>query len=567
MKKILLSLLVPLTLFAFESQKEAKKAMFSDLEVYRSTLQAQYAPIEWKGIYADWSLTKEVDKAKKLISSLSPIRTKDYQRIVKQFFNGLGDYHVQVSFYSTEEAFLPISFKSADERFFITSVMYNLLPGPGYKAIKPGDELLSINGKSTENALKEYLEGDNLNPLSITDRSLGELHFSHRLGASGDFVPRGSCNMEILHKGESKSVTYSIPWLYFPELINDIIPSNAKMLMKPQARTMAAEVTPSLFSKPMVAPFFTRYDRAKYKMDQGIGSRTSFVPKLGIPLWVSDPDLCHYDAYTFTSPLGYTIGYIRIPHYNASKRQVEQFRELIRKMQSTTDALVLDQVNNPGGNLFYMYALAATLANKPLEVPLQRIALTQKEIIEAHETCLILNQISSDEEAQKCLGYDLDGYPVTLKLAQNCAAFMQDEIECWNRGERFTQPLAVFGIDTIYPDTTIHYTKPILMLINELDFSCGDFLPAILQDNRRAKLFGMRTAGAGGYVLSTSHTNLFGVEFFTYTGSLAFRVDQNPIENLGVHPDIVHEIHQEDLQSNFKTYAEHVVAEVEALLR
>ncbi len=55
------------------------------------------------------------------------------------------------------------------------------------------------------------------------------------------------------------------------------------------------------------------------------------------------------------------------------------------------------------------------------------------------------------------------------------------------------------------------------MLINEMDMSCADFMPAILQDNKRATLFGSRTAGAGGHVLSFNFPNIHGIaDFFIH---------------------------------------------------
>ena len=92
------------------------------------------------------------------------------------------------------------------------------------------------------------------------------------------------------------------------------------------------------------------------------------------------------------------------------------------------------------------------------------------------------------------------------------------------------------------------------MLVNSLDFSCGDFFPAILQDNKRATILGTKTAGAGGYVLETSFLNLQGIAHFSYTGSIAFRLDGQPIENYGVTPDIVYNMTTYDLQNNYGQY-------------
>ena len=127
--------------------------------------------------------------------------------------------------------------------------------------------------------------------------------------------------------------------------------------------------------------------------------------------------------------------------------------------------------------------------------------------------------------------------------------FIVDE---WNAGHQLTDPYFLYNINHINPHPSARYTKPILVLINSLDISCGDFFPAILQDNKRAPLFGTRTAGAGGYVRPASYPNRFGVDLFRYTGSIAERVDKNPIENLGVTPDIFYSLSEEDLQGNYE---------------
>jgi C-terminal processing protease CtpA/Prc len=138
-------------------------------------------------------------------------------------------------------------------------------------------------------------------------------------------------------------------------------------------------------------------------------------------------------------------------------------------------------------------------------------------------------------------------------------------VDQWNKGRSLTEPTFIEGVDQIQPSPT-HYTKPILTLINELDFSGGDFFPAIMQDNKRAVLFGTRTAGAGGFVREVQFPNRLGVHSFSMTGSIAVRADGSRIENEGVRADVQYEPTPADLQGGFQEYAAAVNAAVAKLL-
>jgi len=129
-----------------------------------------------------------------------------------------------------------------------------------------------------------------------------------------------------------------------------------------------------------------------------------------------------------------------------------------------------------------------------------------------------------------------------------------------------TNPTYLGGVDHINPHPNYLYTKPILLLIDHMDFSCGDFFAAIMQDNKRATLFGSKTAGAGGCVTSTSFLNQHGLVKFFYTFSLAERADAQIIENLGVAPDIKYELTEADLKTRYQPYAAAVNQAIEKLL-
>jgi C-terminal processing protease CtpA/Prc len=247
----------------------------------------------------------------------------------------------------------------------------------------------------------------------------------------------------------------------------------------------------------------------------------------------------------------------------------EEFKDIISRFQKQSEALVIDQLGNPGGIVLYMYAIASMLTDKPLALHAERETISQQDVYNAVMTLdsIKLMEPTTDEEAQMLFGIDsLLGYPVTLKLFHQIVAKSQFIIDEWNKGNHFTSLNYMMGISSIDPHPQVRYTKPILILVNELDVSCGDFFPAIMQDNKRATIFGSKTAGAGGYVLNASHHNMFGISTYTFTGSIAERLNQQPIENLGVTPDVSYTLTKEDLQNNYPSYIQAVNKTIEGML-
>jgi C-terminal processing protease CtpA/Prc len=92
----------------------------------------------------------------------------------------------------------------------------------------------------------------------------------------------------------------------------------------------------------------------------------------------------------------------------------------------------------------------------------------------------------------------------------------------------------------------IAYTKPLIVLTDEMSASGADAFPAMLQDAQRGLIVGWRTMGAGGDVIDVPATTYSGGNT-RVTESLMIR--KNPVmtsdfpaapyvENIGVRPDI-----------------------------
>lgn len=565
-------LLLSSSIFASVGNEQGRQSlqpqMITDLEFVKGMFDSYYAPAGWKINSQGWDFQGELEKAKGIIQSKPGITVKEYQRILRKFLSTTHDYHVSVNFESTEAASLPFDVKSAEGHYFITDIDRPRLSEANYP-FQSGDELIAFGGKPIQAVMDELMEQIFTAPFTETDQALAEKILTFRSGRKGDVVPQGPIMITVKHQISGAERTYQVIWDYIPEKIKDISTKKAqvagKMAVKSISRT---DYSKDPYFRKMLSPqvdIFATKGTKKQVGTHDLGARESFIPPLGQVLWkneISSP----FNAYIFQSASDHVVGYIRISSYKGEEAEALEFADLIGLMQQETDALVIDQINNPGGSLFYLYALASTLTDKPLYTPQHRLSLCQKDISFVAKILPLLELVENDEDAALVLGQSsFDGMPVNYQFSTFLLNNMRFINEQWNAGNTLTDPTYVYGVDYINPSGVANYTKPILVLINQLDFSGGDFFPAIMQDNKRATLLGVTTAGAGGMVDSTTHLNILGVETIALTASIAGRIDNNPIENLGVKPDIEYRLTAEDMQYNYEGYVQAINAAIEDL--
>jgi hypothetical protein len=404
--------------------------------------------------------------------------------------------------------------------------------------------------------------GDNVRG---TDLALATMYLTKRVGALGHEVPRGEVKLKVLKKESGKTDSYTTEWDYHEEKIGDpFVHRMAKNLFS------KAQCRKDFHHKSYLCPHYVRLQECMPKSDRSLnyfGAREGCLPPFGEIIWESSPENT-FQAYLFRLPQGDVAGYVRIPTYGVDDEEeaVADFEEVIAKMEAEASVLVIDQMNNPGGNLFYLYALATRLTPYPLYVPTERIMLTQEQVAIALDDIDQLEDIPDDQTARERLGESIRGIYVTQKITDGMLDYAQQIVSQWNRGKRFTDALHMYGFESIEPHPTFRYTKPILLIINYMDFSSADFFAAIMQDNQRATLIGTRTAGAGGYVEKMSVTNLTGIRDIGVTGSFAERTNGMPIENLGVEPDILYEFTVSDLQNQYTDFKTKVLKELQHMM-
>ncbi|MHB0995642.1 MAG: protease-like activity factor CPAF [Elusimicrobiales bacterium] len=528
------------------TQQQLRQTMLADLDALRNIFEARYAPAGWKGELNGWSLDAEMQKARDAVNAMPSPSVKEYQKIVKRLFASTQDYHVSVSFHSTEMASLPIGITESGGRYYISGINRKALPESTFP-YKVGDEVTVFDGKPTAEAVAGRMAAAGMNNVPGADRALAASLLRFRGGVLADTVPTGPVKLEIRPAGAAQAVPVQLDWAYTPELI-----APQQFVNKGFRRALPMDWLSVMYAEPLAA--YAGPVAAGY----GMGDREGPLPDLGEIVWRAPSD-SRYRAYIYRNPLnGRNTGYVRIPTYMVEDpdAMVRDFARIVAELERGSDGLVIDQLNNPGGIVFYLYALASMLTSSPLELPLHRITLTPADVAGAIEFIGESAQVKTEAEAKEFLGESLAGYPVTLELLKSMRDQFGAVVKQWNEGKTLTDPLPLFGLRTLQPAYGARYSKPIIILTNERDMSGGDFFPAIMQDNRRAGTFGARTGGAGGVVKQYKYQNsLLGMSEFGLTETIAYRPNGKPIESLGVTPDLPYEVQPGDLQNGFAAYA------------
>lgn len=164
---------------------------------------------------------------------------------------------------------------------------------------------------------------------------------------------------------------------------------------------------------------------------------------------------------------------------------------------------------------------------------------------------------------RKLLDY---GYPNDERLEKNLLVYSDHILGEAAKGFKISSPQPFFGIPEILPHPNIQFSGPILMLIDSLDFSCGDLFPALLKDAERATLFGTKTAGAGGAIERIKCPSLLGISGLSLTTSIIVRPNGEIIEGIGVKPDIEYRLTPQDYLQNFEPIRQKILDTVDKML-
>ncbi len=500
-----------------------------------------YAPKAWKEKHLGWDLPAQVTLAQTKLAAAKNLG--EARQAMADLINSTQDYHVGFSYYSTERAVLPFQVKTVEGKSLIVFIDRKKLSAESFP-YSEGDELLLVD-KMPVAQIQQAIISKLGNNVALTDLALADLYMTRRSARINVMVPQGPVTLAIKRAADDSVSEVTVNWEYTPE---QLVPRS--VVSRPQSNLLQKMMISAKAKEFMTSPNAENL--------YGIGNRKSFLPDMGARIWSTD-EKNTFDAYLYKNAEGHLVGVVRVFGYIVDDYQkaVTDFSGIIAHFQQHADAMIIDQNNNPGGSVFYLYALVSYLSDSALTVPRHSVALTAAEAKECLDTLDVLAPVKNDEDAAKVMKGWLSGYPETYQAAIGIRDYCNAVISEYQSGKSFSSQLHLWGLDKVTPNK-VNFTKPIVLLINELDFSGGDFFPAILQDNKRVTTVGVRTAGAGGYVLEAQFPNNIGLESVSFTGSLAERIDNRPIENLGVTPDVNLSFTVSDVRNGYSKYLDEV---------
>ena len=550
----LLFALLPAVLLA-ELTPEQKVTEFRQLAALYSK---NYGPYEWKRDTQNFDLLNInpwLDRVRATKNDL------DFADVMIDYVAALNDGHDILTLRSTWQGFLGFVVDFYDKKPLIDGISRTLLPRAAYP-FEVGDELISIDGVSTEEMTRRYwnysiaansVATKRQSALWYTLRPQSVIPRAHEVGADATVV--------IKRAATGTTDTYTIKWDKFgipmtsfgtlPPVTSQPLAANGRtesparrawnrLLMNISPRAAYQKAARAVQGVGVVAPLFA--------------PPTGFTQRLGR----SSIDNFYSGTYTFD---GQRIGYIRIPDFAPSSPAfaAQQFVAEMAFFEANTDALVIDIMRNPGGGVGYANFLVSAIMPSMHRV-------TGFELRASSFWVTVFSQLLTES--------DDAGDPPWVVQTWRDALNAVKVANAQNRGRTGALPLDSgpdFEASLDRPGLQIRganaaYTKPILVLVDEMTASGGDAFAAMVQDNGRGLIYGVRTMGLGGNVIDWSLDGYAEVDT-RITTSLMVR--KNPVftgglypvtsyvENVGVHPDIDDDYMTEDnLRNRGRTFVD-----------
>ncbi len=470
----------------------------------------------------------------------------EYRGIFQEFVSRFQDAHVSLSMElvnDTSHAFrIPVAVMPVEDTF----VVYRVGAAVGDQ-VKVGDELLAIDGKSAKDLAAGFLK------YVGTPNALSSAHIAAaRLTSRSVYLSKGlkaGAQAKLHLRGTDGTLRDAVvAWAEIPHLLPPLAPPPQAGKSGPKTMTaasdIAAEVTREELGKlgARVPFYMTDAVKASLGITAEVKPSAAALAKFGVSADAAAQ--IDYFAATYTTN-GKKVLLFRLPDYTPADAgaALNYIRALFDEQQTQVDALVFDETHNPGGSVSFAFGVVSLLAPKTVNSMVQ----------EMHGDRLWI-QSFADASTQVAQADPND------PLA---AVFMQDAHlvdDAYSAKKPLSVPLPMFTATPTLDADAAHWTKPFMMLTDELSVSCADFVPLLVQANGLAPLFGQRTMGGGGNVEQVATlTNTQGqLRISRGLGTVYDPTGAYPesrfIEDNGVTPDVSYSHTLADFRAGYVAY-------------
>jgi len=517
-----------------------KEQRISDAQTIIGLFERNYAPREWKKEFLNISFE---DHSKSfVVAAAEDISDEEFYGFIGKYLTGFQDAHIGFYFPSSAAATLPFIVDDIEEHLVVVETKHD-----APEDIKVGSELVAIDGVPAETILEEILNYVGTGNPAASRRFAARQITLRRQYSLPELPDEATVTVTFRSFADGTAKDVTLEWERTGNEFAEYNDAGIDISANVKSDTIEAKDDNPFYSKMRIFPSL---EKRSFSL---LGNTEPFFP-------MGDDFMERKDGPLYSGIFiveNKRIAYIRIPDfYSNPYESIAQMEEDIRYYEDTTDALILDETANPGGDWCYATTLASFFYDETFKDlndhwRANRDTLTHIEMMVEHPEWFDLTE---DE----------------IKQAEEIAADIRDAMKT---GRLLSKPYPICAWDgnlEPYKDdegNKIIYTKPVLLLMNELSVSCGDLFPALMKDNGRATLFGATTMGGGGAVdgrraIGYSESNI------SFTISLVLRnkttetsdgLQTGFIENVGVKPDIEYQITLDDFMSGYELYRNSVI--------
>ncbi|MBE8222039.1 MAG: protease-like activity factor CPAF [Bdellovibrionales bacterium] len=501
------------------SQTLTTEQKLLDFEYLISHIKSSYGPLEYKTQKRIVNIDKLITRFKSKI--IKTHTNGDFYYTIKEFVSSFRDGHFSARIPTSQRASLPIRVDWVKGKVLI----HVAAPIVDKIKLSKGDELLKFNNKpvkSIVNKLKKYVGTGS----KQTETRWATWLISVRPGSIVP-VPSGNVTLTIKLKSSGKIVKVKTKWKVSGEFLDEkeeFLKQNKNL----QSFSDNSELNFNPIENLSIATQFEDLGEKFAEINYACSPNTRITIPKKATIIMQKP----FVAYYYPTKKG-NVGYLRIPHYSfgaSSKIVFENYAYAVNELEKHTVALVIDQDHNCGGQVSFLGNIFGLFINRPVENALFRLVANKSEYISMKK--YIKNSNSN------IIGFDVWNN------------FLSHIKEAWLAGKHLTNKIS---LQRIYPNQRTRYTKPIVVLTDEISGSGGDAFPALMQGYNRAKIIGTRTSGLGGSVSSIPNLPFSQISV-SLTRTLFYHPNGKAIENNGVTPDLPYTITPKDFNGGYVKY-------------